>query len=418
MQDSGPPLVDWAPPAPRRPLSRRQLAIRALIALVLVIVAAVIAANQLHVTALFSAGRTWEPTGRTEIHGDTWEGNVVTVGSTVYLLTREDITGFWGNLYLHRSDDGGASWADPVLVTSGDIDAARHSLTLASDGTLWAAWSQRGPQAESQRLLISHSRDGGLTWDAPTRVTSPDVRTVGIPALVMNADIRLVAFTDGSTGDVAVQPLDSRGQAAGDPDVIWGTSRRLYSDSTFLDAGLALARSGERAALAFDDGDRQHLAISSPGASEWIDQIAYLGGTDSAPRLVGTDDGFAGLFAVVSPSGGGGQLEFQVSTDGGESWGATAWLGRPVSGASLSRAEPAELGAWATCATARCRSVRIWLADMAGSFDEPSWIDAGSTTGPVAIEPTGTGIVLAWVEQGPRGAATDRTVVVTTGPRP
>ena len=416
MDDPGPPLVDWAPPSPPLPLSRRQLVIRAALAVTFVTVAGAIAVNQLHLTTFVIADRTWSPTARVEFHGDTWEGNVVVVGSTVYLLTREDIDGFWGNLYLHRSDDGGLTWTDPQRVTSGDIDAARHSLTLASDGTLWAAWSQRGPAPETQRLLLSHSDDGGLTWDAATRVTSPDIRTVGIPSLLMTDEVHLVAFTDGSSGDVNVQLLDAHGVASGDRRKISATSRRLYSDSTFLDAGLALAGDGGRVALAFDDGTFLHLAVGS-AEGELTDQVAAIGGTGAAPRLVATTDGFDGLFAV-SAENGLGRLDRQVSADAGARWDASHWSGPPVFGASLSRAESGGFGAWATCSSSRCTKSKIWLTDLDRGFDQPTSVVVGATSGPVAIEPTGGGILIAWVEQGSSGKATDRTVLVTTGPKP
>ena len=133
-------------------------------------------------------------------------------GDRVYLMTREQITGFWGVLSLRSSADGGRTWGDPVQVSAaGGPSAARHTLTLGPDGSLWAAWSQIGVAPSTQQLVLRRSRDEGRTWEAPIRASRPEVGLVGIPALVMTARTSFVAFTDGDRGTVIVQALDADG---------------------------------------------------------------------------------------------------------------------------------------------------------------------------------------------------------------
>ena len=151
-------------------------------------------------------------TARLEIHGDTWDGNLATDGERVDLMTREEINGFWGVLYVRSSSDRGHTWGEPVLVSAaGGPSAARHALTVGPDGSVWAAWSQLGEAPSTQQLVLRRSRDRGLTWDAPIRASRPDVGLVGVPALVMTAETSFVAFTDGERGTVLVQALDPDG---------------------------------------------------------------------------------------------------------------------------------------------------------------------------------------------------------------
>ena len=112
-------------------------------------------------------------------------------------------------------------------------------MAIEPDGTLWAAWAQRGPQVATQRLMLRRSRDRGETWDEPMRVTGDDIGEVGVPALVMTPDQRFVAYTDGQTGDILVQPLDASGAAVGEPAFQYATARELYTDDPFRDGGLA-----------------------------------------------------------------------------------------------------------------------------------------------------------------------------------
>ena len=195
------------------------------------------------------------PTARLEIKGDTWDGNLVADGDRVYLMTREQITGFWGVLSVRSSADGGRTWGDPVQVSAaGGPSAARHTLTLGPDGSLWAAWSQIGAAPSTQQLILRRSRDEGRTWEAPIRASRPEVGLVGIPALVMTTGTSFVAFTDGDRGTVIVQALDADGAPTADPVELRATTRELYGDSPFFDAGIAAAAHGEQGLIVANDG--------------------------------------------------------------------------------------------------------------------------------------------------------------------
>jgi len=167
-------------------------------------------------TFLILAGQgtaaTWEAATQLEIHGDTWDGNLATDGTNVYLMTREEIDGSWGVLYVRSSGDGGRTWGEPVRVSAaGGPSAARHALTVAPDGGLWAAWSQMGEAPLTQQLVLRRSGDGGKTWEEPVRASGTNIGLVGIPALVMTEEARFVTFTDGERGTVIVQVLGADG---------------------------------------------------------------------------------------------------------------------------------------------------------------------------------------------------------------
>ncbi len=402
------------PPGPPRP-SRRSTESFALLRSAL-LVALILGIP----TFLFLLARgpvvSWHPAARLEIHGDTWDGNLVSDGSRVFLMTREEIAGFWGVLYVRSSGDEGRTWSEPVLVsTEGGPSAARHALTLGPDGSLWAAWAQLGAAPSTQQLILRRSRDGGHTWEAPIRASPPIVRLVGIPALVMTPEASFVAFTDGERGTVVVQALDAEGATTTDPEVLRSTTRQLYDDSPFLDAGLAAAAVGGRMVVIANDGDGLWRSTAGDGPT-WVQANWYSGPAFAPPRLEVVDGRLTALAAVPS-SDGNLRITTETSTDGGRTWAAGAtWLDANGGEASLAVAPDQTEVLWESCGRL-CSSSVLRLGDAEAADGRASRV-SGPAGRPAGALLTDEGMIVAWIEQGGQGLAEDRTVVVATGPRP
>ncbi len=359
----------------------------------------------------------WTPAATNHLTGDAWDGNLVTDGSRVYLLSREDIQGFWGVLRLRWSDDAGVTWSDPVRVSSSETpDAARHTLAVEPDGTLWAAWAQRGPQEATQRLMLRRSRDRGLTWDEPTRVTGDAVGEVGVPALVMTPDQRFVAYTDGQTGAVYVQPLDAAGAATGRPRHLDATSRNLYTDEPFRDGGLAAAAIGSHAVIAVHGDD--HIAIRA------TDDFVTMHGTAEIddPLRAGPRLATAGgrVVSAVAISGGlrKGSVVVSASADQGATWAEVGrWDGPGVGEMSIAASAPETVVVWEACEPG-CNVTQLRIADAAGLATGGRLIDRTDRSHPIGAVLVGTTLVVAWVREGPTGHAWERVLTVASGPLP
>lgn len=153
------------------------------------------------------------PPGR----GDSWVGNVTSDGDRIYLAARQTVMGFWGTLAVWSSPDGGSTWSEPSVVSRHAWpDAARHSLSIAPDGTVFVGFAEQGPQPATQRLIVRTSPDGGQTWSEGAPVSPPRVGLIGLPVFLLTPDVQLVAFTDGETGDVLVQRLNPDGTPQGE----------------------------------------------------------------------------------------------------------------------------------------------------------------------------------------------------------
>ena len=355
---------------------------------------------------------------------DTWVGNVAVVGDRTVLATRENVDGFWGTIRTRSSVDGGATWSDPVSL-SGGTDAARHTLIAASDGSLFAAWSKRGPKPVTQRLVLRRSLDGGASWAPETVIAIPAGGTVGIPALVMNGSVRLMAYTDGTTGQIWTQPLDRAGSADGPPTSIDVATRDLYSDAAFIDASLAVVAVGRRAVLAYVHGDREvRTAVSDDSGRTWkrteINQDLFSG----RPRLA--TDGSTVVLAVSDPNGGARSVHSPFiriwrSVDAGITWNRgpdvtdVAGLGSidlTWSGGEWQLLYDACPGVFG-CAT----DPRIWYANSpdAVAWSEPEVVsDSGQVTA-IGVVAHGARVSVIW---GTMHSAHDWDVVVSIREKP
>ena len=61
---------------------------------------------------------------------------------------------------ISHSDDGGASWSSPRTASDSIAEPGYPSLSIATDGTVYAAWHDFG----RRRLLLDRSGDGGETF--------------------------------------------------------------------------------------------------------------------------------------------------------------------------------------------------------------------------------------------------------------
>lgn len=327
------------------------------------------------------------------LDGDTWVGNLAASRGRIVLATREDVEGFWGSIRVRSSVDGGATWSDPALV-SGVRDAARHTLVAGPSGSLVAAWAQRGPAPLSQRLVIRRSPDGGASWSTPIVVATPAGGTVALPALTVTESVRLVAFTDGQTGEIWTQRLTADGAADGPPTKIGSSTRQLYRDAPFDDGALALTSIGRRAILTFVDGNRRlHLMISDDAGQTWRSQEIDQPVDGGSPRLA--TNGSTVVLAVTDPnvSSRAGHIPFiriWRSVDAGTTWQRGPGI---TDVASLGPLEVSWSGGMWRLLYAACPGLlscatplRIWYAE---SDDGDSWSDASVLSEAADVTPVG-----------------------------
>jgi hypothetical protein len=101
-------------------------------------------------------------------------------GSEVYAAWLSSVEGTSG-VWLRRSGDGGRTWepSRPVHLEP-TCPCCRTALALGSDGTLYAAW-RKIFDGDVRDIVVARSRDHGITWEAPVRPRADDWVYPGCP---------------------------------------------------------------------------------------------------------------------------------------------------------------------------------------------------------------------------------------------
>ena len=174
----------------------------------------------------------------------------------------------------------------------------------------------------TQYLMVGKSDDHGGTWPVLYGASPASIGLIGLPALLITADVRLVAYTDGASGAAIVQRLGPDGQPIGALATLGLTTRELYSDAQFLDAGFALAASG-RHVVALWHAAGAHLAVSvSDDAGATWRLTAPISDTSvwASPQLLVDGGQFVALVDEANGGRSASHLELERSTDGGATW--------------------------------------------------------------------------------------------------
>jgi hypothetical protein len=228
---------------------------------------------------------------------------------------------------------------------------------------------------------------------------------VGLPALVMTPAVHLVAYTDGTTGEIWAQPLTSEGRAVGEPVLVGSSKQQLYTDAVFADGALALTAVGSRAVLAYVDSSRRlRLATSDDGGRTWLERPINQPVDRGRPQLA--TDGSTVLLAVIAPGIGNRRrtpiLRIWRSTSAG-----SVWQGGPSITDNPSLGQPDLVwgeGRWRvtyiacpgafSCAT----PARLWYATSVDgmAWSEPSVVSEPTRAHPVGIVAGSAGVSVVW----------------------
>jgi hypothetical protein len=177
------------------------------------------------------------------------------------------------NLYVSTSADGGLTWVNKVLDTSGappDCSAyfcgwaylgAQVTMTSDEAGVLYALWNAGTVDKGPERIFFARSENAGATWSAKVDVSAA-------PAGAAHA---FPAVAAGSPGDVRIAWMDARAGS------LWNVYYRRSSDggrgfgpetdlSTFVTGFSYISPSG----FSFPFGDYFEMDIDDRGDSQLV----------------------------------------------------------------------------------------------------------------------------------------------------
>lgn len=192
-----------------------------------------------------------------------------------------------GDIMFARSQDGGASFSEPLNLSDSVSGAGKgritrdnwhngsYDLALDADGTVYAAWTEY-----EGRLMFARSEDGGVSFSSPRHIAGDDDNPVRGPALSIGAgDDIYLAWTFGANprADIHIARSTDGGENFDRPQSVARTGS--YSDAP---------------KLAFGGDGVLHIAYAESGAGPFDRfRIHYTRSTDGArtfeaPREIST----------------------------------------------------------------------------------------------------------------------------------
>ncbi len=144
-------------------------------------------------------------------------------------------------LHASRSEDGGATWSEPVQIVQMQPAGVRFQRTGdilptagvdPHTGRLYVAWTDGRFTPGVPQVLLSRSDDEGRTWSAPQRVSDgPDNSPSFTAALAVSGEGRVAISYNSLRNDPSRQFLVDVYATTSRDGVNFGASRRLSATS-------------------------------------------------------------------------------------------------------------------------------------------------------------------------------------------
>ncbi len=132
--------------------------------------------------------------------------------STLPLTGRGSVSPTAAGVYTSRSTDGGTTWGSPILVTgsnSGSPDknwiVCDNSATSPYYGNCYTEWDDN---ADGNRIYMSTSTDGGLTWGPAKRTANNATGIGGQPVVQPNGTVIVPIDNANETALLSFRSLD------------------------------------------------------------------------------------------------------------------------------------------------------------------------------------------------------------------
>ena len=228
-----------------------------------------------------------------------------------------------GGLYVKTSDDGGATWSAPAIVSN--ENAWEPDLAQAADGTLWMAY-QRCCDNGSWNIYCRTSSDDGTTWSDEVLVAE-ELWNQYAPAVEVTNTGRIIVAWRGDEEGIVYTHSDNNGATwdgwfglAHWEEFHWFDEPDLAVDGVNIWAVFRGHRRGDDCGI--------YGRVSTDDGETWSDaELLERGRYDCAwqPSIAATTDGLAlswseGEWIGEPLNYWQSDIWYKTSSDGGTTW--------------------------------------------------------------------------------------------------
>jgi hypothetical protein len=248
-----------------------------------------------------------------------------------------------GRIEVIRSRDGGLTWTPPSVVADSDRDDRNPALGVSAAGTLVLAYHRQGSYDEDGNyrplprgagfarpveIVVTHSADGGLTWEQPTPLTLEVLRPgspYGKIARLADGTLLLPIYDEPRPAILGPKLSQARPDGCCSYLVRSRDDGRTWDEPTLIgvnlnETGLLALPDGDLLAVARGDDAEQALWVlrSADAGRTWSEPVQLTGSRQHPADLVQLGNGDVLLtYGNRTPPY---RIEGRVSRDGGRSW--------------------------------------------------------------------------------------------------
>jgi hypothetical protein len=285
--------------------------------------------NLLLAVALFTCHQCfaqWEPevritndpaNSRTSINN---QRNVAACGDTVHVIWYDSRDGN-NEIYYKRSTDEGLTWEVDTRLTNNSADSYHPSIAIAGS-MVYAAWSDK--RDGNYEIYFTRSTDRGATWETATRLTVGDSSSMD-PSIAANGLIVSIAWYDIRDGNWEIYYKRSI-----DGGVTWEADTRL-TNNTASSQNACIAVSDSMVYVVWGDfrvsvnGDIFSKRSTDHGVT-WGPDVQLTENTAVSRRpCIAAYDGMVHVVWYDRRSGDN-EIFYKHSFDGGITWGPEVQL--------------------------------------------------------------------------------------------
>jgi hypothetical protein len=271
----------------------------------------------------------WEPDVRLTNDGgisypsynNAW--NIAANGDTVHIVWFDKRNNNYYAIYYKRSIDKGLSWGEDIALTDGTVNASLDPSIAVSGNVVHVVWHDGRDVGGGYELYYKRSTDGGLTWETELRLTNAPLFS-GYASLAVSGNIVHLTWYDERDGNYEVYYKRST-----DGGLNWEADTRLTNNPGYSWSP-SISVSGNLVHVVwFNDlsgNEEIYYKRSTDGGFTWEEEIRLTNDpafSDNTSIAVSGND----VHVVwMDNRDGNFEIYYLCSTDGGLNWESEARL--------------------------------------------------------------------------------------------
>jgi hypothetical protein len=244
---------------------------------------------------------------------------VASNGNVVHVVWEDERDGN-EEIYYKRSTDGGISWDADTRLTNNSDWSTSPSVSVSGSIVHVVFYDWRDGNAE---IYYKRSTDGGISWEADTRLANDSGYSV-YPSVSVSGSVVHVVWADNRDGNLEIYYKHST-----DGGSSWETDTRLTSNSAVSEYS-SVSVSGSVVHVVWNDNRDGNTEIyykrSTDGGVSWGEDTRLTNASDvSANPCVAVSDSVVHVVWNDNRDGNA-EIYYKRSTNSGENWGADTRL--------------------------------------------------------------------------------------------